>query len=292
MKPFNIKFKITALILVAFAASPALAATKNTKVTKTTKIEKELALKPYIVAEGENITVGDIFYNAGSKSNIVIARAATNREKLIYNANSLQNRLSSFGLKWNNKEGISQVTILGKNSNYDNTDNLRSRNLEIAQNYYHLNQGPSYYTGNPQNAEISYNNQQNNQIAVLNRNVEKGDIIDSSMIAWIDPPKGARFGFLKDAENIIGRTATQNIDAMQPIKNYQLILPMAIKKGDNVTVISQMEGLTISMTGKAMSDGAIGSSVKIANSSSNKIIDAIVKSQGVAEITLPQNPPS
>jgi flagella basal body P-ring formation protein FlgA len=52
--------------------------------------------------------------------------------------------------------------------------------------------------------------------------------------------------------------------------------PIVVHKGDLVTVALNTPGMQLTAQGKAMEDGAMGASIRIANTQSNRVIDAVV----------------
>lgn len=58
----------------------------------------------------------------------------------------------------------------------------------------------------------------------------------------------------------------------------------AIRRGDTVVIVYVAPGVQLTTRGKALSDGAIGQSVKLTNLQSNRTIEAIVTAPGAAAV--------
>lgn len=57
----------------------------------------------------------------------------------------------------------------------------------------------------------------------------------------------------------------------------------AVRRGEMVTLVYAAPGMSLTMRARAMEDGAVGQSVRLQNTSSNRTIDAIVTGPGAAE---------
>jgi len=60
------------------------------------------------------------------------------------------------------------------------------------------------------------------------------------------------------------------------------IADAAVRRGESVTLVYNAPGMSLTMRARAMEDGAIGQSVRLMNTSSNRAIDAIVTGPGAA----------
>ncbi len=59
----------------------------------------------------------------------------------------------------------------------------------------------------------------------------------------------------------------------------------AVRRGDAVSLVYQMPGMSLNMRVRALEDGAVGQSVRFLNITSNRTIDAIVTGPGAARAT-------
>jgi len=57
----------------------------------------------------------------------------------------------------------------------------------------------------------------------------------------------------------------------------------AVRRGELVTLVYQAPGMSLVMRARALEDAAVGQSVRLQNTSSNRTIDAIVTGPGAAE---------
>lgn len=123
------------------------------------------------------------------------------------------------------------------------------------------------------------------QIPVLSGRVSRGDIIDAGMIAWTESDPRRRInGLITDAADIIGLEATRTLAADRPLRMSDVKTPSLVRKGDPVKLVYQTGFVRLTVTGKALSDGARGQAVRVMNLQSNRPMDAIVWAEGEARI--------
>jgi flagellar basal body P-ring formation protein FlgA len=61
----------------------------------------------------------------------------------------------------------------------------------------------------------------------------------------------------------------------------------AVRRGDMVSIVFLSAGLQLSTRARAMEDAAVGQSVRLLNTTSNRAIDAIVTAPGMARAVTP-----
>ncbi len=117
--------------------------------------------------------------------------------------------------------------------------------------------------------------------------ISRGDVIleDNIQLVKRDINK-LRHGFFVNKRELIGMVAKRSIRAGTIFSQRHLSPPLIIKKGDSVDIIAKTPAILIRMSGKAMSDGAKGQRIKVKNSSSKKIIDAIVMEAGLVSVRI------
>ena len=93
-------------------------------------------------------------------------------------------------------------------------------------------------------------------------------------------------GYLDDPAVAVGLTAGRPISSGAVITNQLLLGAKAVQRGQTVTLIADGGGISISMEGRALSDGLVNQRVKVENLSSGKIVEGIARSQQVVEIIL------
>ncbi len=219
-----------------------------------------VTLKPNPTARGPQITLGDIFNNAGPAATIPLARAPGAGQRVVFGAPSLQSRAFGAGLRWTNSEGVRQVVVNGSQSPAALTTNI------------------------PQSAVVTTPA----TLAVLSRAIPRGAAIDASDVVWMDAPVGAPRDSLSDPDALIGKTAKRALLANTALRAADVMDTPAIRRGEPVTLMFEAGGLRLSLRGRAMGDATVGAMVKVLNPQSNKTLDAIVESPGVARVLASQ----
>lgn len=125
------------------------------------------------------------------------------------------------------------------------------------------------------------------QVLVLNQAVQSGQIIDASMLRQ-ESRDVARlpYGFVSRPEQVIGQQARRHLGAGVALKPQDLSARMAVRRGQDVTLIGRIDGLEIRMSGKALADGQIAQRIRVRNLSSQKVVEAIVRSAQEVEVLL------
>jgi len=119
-------------------------------------------------------------------------------------------------------------------------------------------------------------------IAIAATPLSKNHIIQANDVRLVKKEINALSeGYFQSAHALIGLTTVTEIPAGTVIKPHRVKIPTLIKRGDPVKIIIESSGLLIEARGVAQGEGAKGETVKVKNSHSNKIIDAIVKDYGV-----------
>lgn len=83
-------------------------------------------------------------------------------------------------------------------------------------------------------------------------------------------------GYITDSEKIIGLRTRRPVPAGVPITEAALEKPPLVKHGSAVTILAQIDGITVSARGQALQEGSEGSMIRVQNLNSNKIVNAQV----------------
>lgn len=117
-------------------------------------------------------------------------------------------------------------------------------------------------------------------VVVIN-SIRRGEIISSGDISL----KRVDISLVRDKpfkkiEKVIGSKAKNTL-------NSGVILSMnsvcVVCKGDSVSITASNTAISVKMAGLALSDGSIGDSIRVQNSASKRIIDAVVVSQNTVK---------
>lgn len=122
-------------------------------------------------------------------------------------------------------------------------------------------------------------------IPVLRNSLKSGDIIGAMDIDWIDLaetkiPNGAA----RTEKDLIDMTPRRVIAAGKPVTLNELSPPQMVERGEAVTLVFEAGAMTLTAKGKALQNGAIGDTVRVANTDSNKNLQGVVTAH--QEITI------
>jgi flagella basal body P-ring formation protein FlgA len=121
-------------------------------------------------------------------------------------------------------------------------------------------------------------------VPVPTRRMLPDEIISDHDIALVEMP-WERLGVfaLSDPAQVVGMQVRRMLVAGRPVPRQSIIPPNVIIRGEKVTIELNRGGLRLMATGRATTDGHLGQEVRVVNLSSNKIINAIARGNGVVE---------
>jgi flagellar basal body P-ring formation protein FlgA len=91
-------------------------------------------------------------------------------------------------------------------------------------------------------------------------------------------------GYLDDPAIAVGLTASRGISGGAILTNQQLLGTKAVQRGQTVTLVADLGGMSVRMAGRALSDGLVNQRIRVENLSSGKIVEGITRSEQVVEI--------
>lgn len=87
------------------------------------------------------------------------------------------------------------------------------------------------------------------------------------------------------AQEAAGREARRTLRSGLTVRATDLAEPRLIRRGEPVTIRLRSGALTISASGRALSDAARGKPVRVFNEATNQTIDAIAEEAGIVRVT-------
>ena len=121
------------------------------------------------------------------------------------------------------------------------------------------------------------------RMAVLVHGVEKGDRLGTDDLTDASIPATAARGGLGVAE-IAGMEASRRLAAGSVIRAADLVRPQLVRRGDQVTLSIRRDGLVITSAARALGSAAMGESVRVVTSSTNRTVDAVVEGSAAVRI--------
>lgn len=122
-------------------------------------------------------------------------------------------------------------------------------------------------------------------VVVSSRSLPRGTVVTGSDVTVEERDVSLLRGhILENTDGAIGQSMRRALKAGAPLTLDILTPPILIKRGDAVVLSAQRNGVSIRQTGTAMQDGEKGRQIPVRNSSSDRIIQAIVTGSGEAEV--------
>ena len=109
------------------------------------------------------------------------------------------------------------------------------------------------------------------------RRIARGEVIREDDLAWIKFRVGRLTrDTVMDLEAIVGMTPRRALSPDKPIPGSDIQRPVVIAKNSIVIMTLRVANMIISAQGRAMDDGAMGDTIRVMNTHSQRIIDAEV----------------
>lgn len=239
---------LTLVAALALVASPALAGPVTLKVNP-------------VDADGV-VTLGDIFDGAGSASGVVVANRAG--PSVVFEAGQLQAIASRSGLQWANPQGLRRVVV---------------RNAAMAPGA--VAPGVSGVAA-PVAARGA-----TAEVLTYARNLAAGDVIQPEDVVWSTvqahlAQSTSLGGSPSDPDMVVGLSARRALRAGAVVGARDQVSPRVIARNDMVEVAFIAGGVSLTVTGRATRDAALGEPVPVLNTTSGRTIDAIASGPGQA----------
>jgi flagellar basal body P-ring formation protein FlgA len=126
------------------------------------------------------------------------------------------------------------------------------------------------------------------RLPALNRPIAPGEIIAARDLETQEL-RADRVGpdLIVDARELVGKTPRHALHAHEPLRPYDVQAPVIVRKDDLVTIMLETPALQLSAQGKALEDGGMGATIRIANTKSNRVIDAKVTGHNLVAVAAP-----
>ena len=125
---------------------------------------------------------------------------------------------------------------------------------------------------------------------VMTRSMRRGEIVTEADITMARLPKQkAQNTNPATIEAIIGMAVREPLRAGMVANASSFTAPNLVNRSDIVTMMFKSGSLTLSMRGKALTDGAKGDVISVQNQQSNRIIHAEIVGPGLLQVTSPLN---
>ena len=94
--------------------------------------------------------------------------------------------------------------------------------------------------------------------------------------------------FVTDPAELVGKTPRRTIRPSEPIRPVDVQTPVLVRRNELVTIVLQTPGVMLTAQGKAAEEGGKGATIRVANTKSGRVLDAVVTGPAtVAVLTRP-----
>jgi len=315
MRRFFAAFALTLLVVSRLAVSSAAAESQP---------QGLVLLKTKVVVEGPILHLGDLFEGLGEKDAIPIARAPAPGKRTQVDARWLAAVAEAYGVPWRPSSRLdgavierASVVIETRQLEGAALDALRQRGvggrislvLDNPAMRLHL---PSDVAPTLLVTGLSHNPETGRftahlvapaqgtplaratltgraiemiEVPALRRRMVPGDVIRERDIEWLSlrADRIAR-NAVRDVANLVGKSPRRPIRAGEAVLGNQLREPILVPKNSLVTIRLQTARMILTVQGRAMEPGAMGSVIRVMNTNSSKIISASVTDSGAVEV--------
>lgn len=239
-------------------------------------VQAEARLRAAPVAQGPQITLGDLFEEAGPAAGTVLSRAPQPGQRVVFSAPVLQNSAARAGLFWPNREGVRQITVTSPApAPSPGTPAARSGAAGQAGG---TGAGPGAAPGAVSGAR---------EVAVLTRAVARGEVIGIDDIAFVPAVAATPADALSELDQLVGMSARRTLAPDRPLRTSDVMVTPAVRRGEPVALLFQSGAMRITLRGRALQDGAPGDVVRVLNTESTRTVEALVEAPGIARVLLP-----
>jgi len=116
---------------------------------------------------------------------------------------------------------------------------------------------------------------------VVGKNITKGEVLTEDHLSYSYQISDDLPGGFTSMSEVIGRKAKFNLARGAVIKTRQLEIVYPVEKGKAVLVVADNSRLSITVNAIALEAGQLGDMIKVKNSTSGKILSAIVKGEKI-----------
>ncbi len=114
-------------------------------------------------------------------------------------------------------------------------------------------------------------------VPVPARPIAKGEVIgrDDVKIVTMRADRLSR-GAVTDIDEIVGKAPRRSLRAGEPVRPGDVRRPVVVAKGSTVTMVYRTPFMELTARGRAIEDGGHGDVIKVMNTQSKKVIEAVV----------------
>ncbi len=317
MTPLTLALVMTLPLLAATA--PASAAAPLAK-----PAQSSVMLRESVTVAEPLIRLGDLFANAGDKARVPVAHAPEPGRRAVFDARWLYRLAKANALAWRPLSLRDHVTverdsvvIAREQIEAVISAALDDRGIDTADTAVELsNRGLRLHAPTGASADlvvddVIYDEPRSRFVAVvavaddpsasrvrvtgrlhritaipvLARPMRPGERIQAADIAWVEMPvRTVPNNVALGSEDLIGKTPRRGLHPGMPIRVSDVEAPLVVAKGEPVTIVLTAPNMRLTVRGRALEGGAHGQAIRVSNTHSHLVIEAVVSGPG--EVTV------
>jgi flagella basal body P-ring formation protein FlgA len=283
-------------------------------------------LRPSATVTGSVIRLGDLFSDAGARADDAVAPSPPPGSRTIFDGAWLANAAREHGLDWQPRSRFDQAAVERATRIID-ADAIRARLLAAISERQPVENGDIQLdnpglqfavaaeasapvavenlaidarsgrfsavlagddTGDAARQPVSGRLIQMASLPVLRHAIAPGVVIASGDIEELRL-RAERVGpdMAVDRRELVGKAPRRALRAHEPVRLGDIQTPILVHKGDLVSIVLETAALRLTAQGKALEDAAQGASIRVANTKSNRVIDAKVVSANSVTVAMP-----
>lgn len=123
------------------------------------------------------------------------------------------------------------------------------------------------------------------QVLVAQYALARGQTVTANALAWQERDLSRlSFGYLTDRAAALGKVLRRAVGAGTVITPDMLAAPLLVQRGQTVTLVAGGSAVAVRMSGKALSDGALGEIVRVRNPRSERVVQGVVVASGEVRV--------
>jgi flagella basal body P-ring formation protein FlgA len=127
------------------------------------------------------------------------------------------------------------------------------------------------------------------ELPVPTRRLGKGHIIESSDLTLVRlREENLGTNLIIDESKLVGQSVGRSLTSGKPVRLGDVGAPILVEKNRIITVSLRTDRMVLSVQGRAMENGALNDVIRVQNTQSNTVIDAVVTGSGRVEVQVQQ----
>jgi flagella basal body P-ring formation protein FlgA len=93
-------------------------------------------------------------------------------------------------------------------------------------------------------------------------------------------------GTVLDDSDLLGFALRRSLKPGQPVRERDVQKPVIVAKGSMVMLVYRTAAMVLSAGGRALEDGAMGATIRVLNSHSKLVVEAVVEGGSIVSVSL------